>query len=65
MRGLFVFAMYLAPAIFLVWRAETYVDVHGHGLLLARCMSILLALMISMVGVMRGLETYDSDTSSD
>ncbi len=60
-----VFVMYAIPAVFLVWRAETYVDSHGHALLLARLMCIVLALMISLVGLMRSMATFDSDTSSE
>jgi hypothetical protein len=65
MRSLFVFVMYVAPAIFLVYRAETYVDGQGRALLLARAMCIVLAVMIALVGLMRCLDVYGSDASSE
>ena len=64
-RSIFVLAAYLMPAALLVWRAETYVDANGEGLLLARSMCILLALMIFLIGLMRSLEAFESDASSE
>jgi hypothetical protein len=65
MRSLATSAICVAAAVFLLWRAETYVDAQGHGLLLARFMCICLGIMIGMVGLMHGLEALDAGNSTE
>jgi hypothetical protein len=59
-RNLLVFAACLAASLLLLWRAETFVDAAGCGLMLDRVMCIHLAVMIGMVGLMHGLDLLDA-----
>lgn len=65
MRSLAISAICVAAAVFLLWRAETYVDVQGQGLLLARLMCICLGIMIGMLGLMHGLQALDAGNSTE
>jgi len=50
-------------SVLLLWRAETYQDTYGRALLMDRVMCILLAILIGIVGLMRGLALLDSQES--
>jgi len=63
LRGILTLALCIAASLLLLWRAETYEDLHGRALLLDRVMCILLAVLIAMVGVTRGLALLDSQNS--
>jgi hypothetical protein len=65
MRFIVSLALYLGFPVYLIWRADTYVDAHGDAMFLARVMCILLAVMLGMVGLVRGLEMFDPEASPD
>jgi hypothetical protein len=56
-------AVYIGISILLLWRAETYQDTYGRALLLDRVMCILLAILVGIVGLMRGLALLDLQKS--
>ena len=56
---------YIGISVFLLWRAETYQDAYGRSLLMDRVMCILLAILLGMVGLMRGLALLEAENLSD
>jgi hypothetical protein len=66
LRGAGIFFAYTIPAACFVWRADCYDDAPamipgGHGLLLGRCMLIVLALLLALTGLTRSLQALDQD----
>ncbi len=56
MSSIVRFAGYLAAALFLVWRAETFMDArNGGGDFLPRLMCVVLALLLLMTGFIQAL----------